>query len=133
MASIVWLCFSFFVILCNASAENASAYEFLSNLRGCHKGDNCESISMLKKYLQNIGYISFDPNNTNISSNSFDDLLESALKKYQSYYNLNVTGVMEDNTASFMSQPRCGVPDFSVANPDYTFFPGTYSSNNLKL
>ncbi|KAK1381104.1 Senescence-specific family protein [Heracleum sosnowskyi] len=124
MATKVWLCITFFVLLLNGSVEKASADNYLRNLRGSHKGDTVEGIKILKKYLQDIGYIDSDLRNTNITTNIFDDLLESALKTYQSYYNLNVTGVVDDNTVSLLSQPRCGVPDFPEESQDYSFFPG---------
>ncbi|KAK1381103.1 putative peptidase M10A, Metallopeptidase, catalytic domain protein [Heracleum sosnowskyi] len=124
MATKVFLCITLLAFLFNASAENASESEFFNNFRGSRKGDNIEGISKLKKYLQDFGYINSDPSNTNITSNGFDDLLESAQKKYQSYYHLDVTGILDNNTVSLMSQPRCGVPDFPAERPDYTFFPG---------
>ncbi|KAL8106105.1 metalloendoproteinase 1-like [Apium graveolens] len=124
MATKVWFCITFSIILFNASVEKASADDFFANLRGSHKGETIEGIKILKMYLQNIGYIDSDPSNTNITTNIFDDLLESALKTYQSYYNLNVTGVLDDNTVSLLSQPRCGVRDFPEERPDYSFFPG---------
>ncbi|XP_074343074.1 metalloendoproteinase 1-like [Apium graveolens] len=132
MATKAWLCIiTLLVFIFSASAENA--FEFLNNFRGYHKGDNIEGISKLKKHLQDIGYINSDPRNSNITSNIFDDLLESALKKYQSFYNLNVTGVVDDDTVSLMSQPRCGVPDSPAMRPDYAFFPGkpTWWTYNL--
>ena len=125
MATKILLCITFFVLLIDAGVEKASAFDFLSNLRGSHKGDTIEGISILKKYLQDIGYIKSDPSNTNITTNIFDDLLESALETYQSYYGLNVTGFLDDNTMSLLSQPRCGVPDFPEERTDYSFFPGT--------
>lgn len=125
MTTKVWLCAVLLVFLVNAGAESASASEFLNKFRGYHKGDNLEGISELKKYLQDMGYINSDPSNTNITSNSFDDLLESALKTYQSFYNLNITGAMDDDTVSLMSRPRCGVPDFPALRPDFAFYPGT--------
>lgn len=114
------------ILLLNASVEKASPDDYLNNMRGSHKGDTIEGIKILKKYLQNIGYIDSDPGNINVPTNFFDELLESALKTYQSYYNLNVSGVLDDNTVSLLSQPRCGVPDFPEDSPDYSFFPGTY-------
>ncbi|XP_074343073.1 metalloendoproteinase 1-like [Apium graveolens] len=124
MAAIVWFCITLFIFIFNASAETASASEFLNNFRGSRKGANIEGISELKKHLHDIGYISSDSSNANITSDGFDDLLESALKKYQSYYNLNVTGVVDDDTLSLMSQPRCGVPDFPDVSPDFSLYPG---------
>ncbi|KAL1807097.1 hypothetical protein ACET3Z_030165 [Daucus carota] len=120
-------------VLDQEGAEKISGSDFLSNLRGSHKGDTVASISMLKKYLQDIGYIKFDPNNANISSNIFDDLLESALKTYQSYYGLNVSGLLDDNTVSLLSQPRCGVPDFPKERLDYSFFPGKHKWGTYNL
>ncbi|KAL3723199.1 hypothetical protein ACJRO7_035387 [Eucalyptus globulus] len=42
----------------------------------------------------------------------FDETLESALKLYQSFYRLKVTGKLDADAVKQMSIPRCGVPDF---------------------
>ncbi|XP_039048773.1 metalloendoproteinase 1-like [Hibiscus syriacus] len=48
--------------------------------------------------------------------NHFDYLLENALKTYQKYYNLYVTGKIDSATIKAMMIPRCGVPDIIFHN-----------------
>ena len=68
--------------------------------------------------------------------NVFDDNLEFAIKSYQKFFNLNVSGILDAETLHLMSQPRCGVPDVFINETsgdrdrdwdhsiglDYTFF-----------
>ncbi|XP_068643977.1 metalloendoproteinase 5-MMP-like [Aristolochia californica] len=86
---------------------------FLQNLVGCEKGDAVEGLRELKQYLHKFGYLqSYSPSLDNTArDDSFDDLLESAIRTYQLNYNLNVTGKLDDRTVEQMIKPRCGVPD----------------------
>ena len=43
--------------------------------------------------------------------NKYDDEFRNAIKKFQKYANLNVTGVLDDLTLNTMKLPRCGNPD----------------------
>ncbi|CAK9308930.1 unnamed protein product [Citrullus colocynthis] len=123
-----------------------SVDELLNNIgegykRGSRKGHNIEGIHSVKTYLQRYGYLSkkyntIDPNGAN--NNAFDDHLESSVKKYQKFFKLNESGILDVETLRQMSQPRCSVPDIfenddnetSVRTSDlhlrskYTFFPG---------
>lgn len=65
----------------------------------------------MKIYLQRYGYLT--NNNVEITNdNGFDDVLESAVKKYQKFFKLNVSGILDAETLDLMSKPRCGVADF---------------------
>ncbi|MBA0847471.1 hypothetical protein Goshw_018497 [Gossypium schwendimanii] len=90
--------------------KNPSPFEFLQHLQGFHKGDRVKDLHKLKKYLQNFGYLSYK-NNTHVSDDDFDELLESAIRTYQLNYNLKVTGRLDANTISKMMRPRCAVAD----------------------
>ncbi|KZV31245.1 hypothetical protein F511_13039 [Dorcoceras hygrometricum] len=74
----------------------------------------------------NLGYL--HPNKLGNETN-FDNHLEDAIKQYQEFYSLNVTGVVDINMITSLRMPRCGVPDFS--NPQthfkslYKFMSGT--------
>jgi hypothetical protein len=41
----------------------------------------------------------------------FDDATESAMKRFQKFHNLPVTGKLDKETLAEMDKPRCGFPD----------------------
>ncbi|XP_022133607.1 metalloendoproteinase 1-like [Momordica charantia] len=104
---------------------------FPQYLEGSRKGHNIQGIHDVKLYLQRYGYMS--ANSVQPNDNAFDDALESGLKKYQQFFKLNVSGILERETLVLMSQPRCGCSDmFDAENHEvnkantsshYTFFP----------
>ncbi|KAJ8618755.1 hypothetical protein MRB53_014941 [Persea americana] len=118
-------------------------FEFIKNLEGCHKGETVKGIHKLKQYLEHFGYLprhSTNTTNTNSHKNvgadndSFDELLELAIKSYQRNYHLNVTGKLDVETAGQMMKPRCGVADIINGKSSmrsgkgrhlYTFFPNS--------
>jgi hypothetical protein len=62
----------------------------------------------LRTFLRRLGYLDstlekFD-----------DDELSAALRHYQSFYRLPVTGSFDDATAAQMTRPRCSVPDLPL-------------------
>eukprot|EP00262_Sarcandra_glabra_P008759 TRINITY_DN2247_c0_g1_i1.p1 TRINITY_DN2247_c0_g1~~TRINITY_DN2247_c0_g1_i1.p1 ORF type:complete len:333 (-),score=25.15 TRINITY_DN2247_c0_g1_i1:320-1282(-) len=115
-----------------------TAFQFLENLVGFHKGQRGKGVHELTKYLEKFGYLKYGKVGSNQGNDIFDDLLESAIKKYQLNYHLNDTGVLDIETASLMMVPRCGVPDVihggvnhyndtsNLPNVSdmYSFFPG---------
>lgn len=118
-------------------------FEFIKNLEGCHKGETVKGIHKLKKYLEHFGYLprpSTNITNTNSHKNvgadndSFDEQLELAIKSYQRYYHLNVTGELDVATGEQMMKARCGVRDIIHGKSSmrsgkgrhlYTFFPNS--------
>ncbi|KAL6325480.1 hypothetical protein AAG906_023325 [Vitis piasezkii] len=93
--------------------EKPSPFEFIKDLQGCHKGDKVEGIHKLKKYLEQFGYLSYSHSkyHTHANDDDFDDLVESAIKTYQTNYHLNATGSLDSETVSEMVKPRCGAAD----------------------
>ncbi|KAI3670038.1 hypothetical protein L6452_41625 [Arctium lappa] len=112
-----------------------SSIESIKQLKGCcKKGSKAQGLHQLKLYLARFGYLNYQntPDHANIEDDKFDDELEAALKSYQKYYHLNVTGTLDGPTVSQMGMPRCGLPDkrtymhgskSSHIVPRFSFFP----------
>ncbi|XP_038891016.1 metalloendoproteinase 2-MMP-like [Benincasa hispida] len=98
----------------NSHNMNASSLMFLKkDLQGCRVGDTIQGIHQIKKYLQRFGYITNIKKHSNypIFDDTFDHILESALKTYQKNHNLVPSGILDSNTIAQMAMPRCGVQD----------------------
>ncbi|KAJ6422221.1 hypothetical protein OIU84_027216 [Salix udensis] len=101
---------------------------FLQKLEGVQKGQAAEGLLDLKKYLKKFGYY---PSDATLTSSDFDDHLELALKAYQKFYRLNVTGNLDSSTTQQMMIPRCGVPD--IINPPPSTEPSSTESKHKKF
>ncbi|WCJ20897.1 matrix metalloproteinase [Euphorbia peplus] len=101
----------FLLISLVCDTADSSAFDFLKQLQGHHKGsENIPGIQQLKLYLEQFGYLTYQ--NQSLANNDvFDDELESAIRTYQLNFHLDVTGVLDSGTVSMMMQPRCGVAD----------------------
>ncbi|KAK2642877.1 hypothetical protein Ddye_024640 [Dipteronia dyeriana] len=103
----------------HAAVKN-SPFTYLKNLEGYRKGDQVNGIKYVKKYLERFGYLSYhDKSSSTINYDDddddfFDEKLESAIKTYQTNFNLNPTGFLDSETITMMSRPRCGVPDHGM-------------------
>ncbi|GAV78503.1 Peptidase_M10 domain-containing protein/PG_binding_1 domain-containing protein [Cephalotus follicularis] len=111
------LTLSYKAVLAQSDEKNPSPFGFLQSLIGHKRGDRVKGIQYLKKNLQQFGYL----NHTQISSNGeeadlFDENIESAIKTYQINFNLQSSGILDTETVSTMSQPRCGVADIVNGN-----------------
>jgi peptidoglycan hydrolase-like protein with peptidoglycan-binding domain len=68
---------------------------------------------------------------TSVNRGTFDDATAEAVRRFQEFANLPVTGVVDAATAEKMNQPRCGIPDA----PDLAAFVTTgrkWATNNLR-
>ena len=61
-----------------------------------------QSIIKLKNYLQQFGYLSHSNSKHQAQGDhdDFDDVLESAIKTYQTNYNLAISGNLDSKTVS---------------------------------
>jgi peptidoglycan hydrolase-like protein with peptidoglycan-binding domain len=86
-------------------------------------------VTKMQEYLKKFGYLEADQPATaafakqrdigveRATEGTFDDATERALKKFQAFYGLPVTGQLDENTAHLATLPRCGNPD----NPNRHF------------
>ncbi|KAK4407433.1 Metalloendoproteinase 1 [Sesamum angolense] len=115
LLSLSSLCISHAHLSQNSEDKRPSPLGFLTKLIDTtHKGHKAGGLSELKKYLANLGYI--DHTNpriqTHLNNDVFDDTLETAVRKYQEFYNLKITGRLDQETVKQLQEPRCGFPDF---------------------
>ena len=66
-------------------------------------------------YLYKFGYFSPDvtQNDTISLSDVSDEQVVGAVRDFQRYYRVPVTGVLDEDTLTAMQLPRCGVKDFA--------------------
>ena len=66
------------------------------------------------EYLKKYGYMKTDPTaDQGKSSQSKSSLVSNALREYQAFNNLRVTGELDRETMELMERPRCGMVDIS--------------------
>jgi peptidoglycan hydrolase-like protein with peptidoglycan-binding domain len=61
----------------------------------------------------------------------FDEPTSAALRRFQSFAGLPVTGVLDEATAAKMNQPRCGVPDIGGL-AEFATSGRKWATNNLR-
>ncbi|PER84894.1 hypothetical protein CN498_23425 [Bacillus thuringiensis] len=61
----------------------------------------------VQNFLSKFGYLETE----NFERNSLDIITSDALKKYQEFNNLEITGEFNEETRSLMQLSRCGLPD----------------------
>ena len=86
---------------------------------GLKRGDRGKEVRKLQEYLRTFGYIlpdngvilgrQIDPERAaqKPKRGVFDGNTEGALKLFQTFYKLPVTGILDRRTISLMSRPRC--------------------------
>ncbi|WOK98714.1 metalloendoproteinase 1-MMP [Canna indica] len=116
------------LVLQPAHANNkwGSFHRLLDLQRGSH----VSGLAGLKKYFTRFGYL-HKADRAELSSDSFDARLESAILRYQTNLGLPITGRLDAATLAQIMTPRCGVPDSAMRPPNqtgvaerFTFFSG---------
>lgn len=132
-------------------STSVQSQHLFQNPEDIQKGNETIAISEAKTYLKAFGYLELedkaDFNNKLLKADDdeFDEELETAIKKFQEYYHLNVSGKLDSETIKLMSLPRCGVPDHHhgtniIGNSNvkvkltskYAYFEGNYKWPNSK-
>lgn len=90
---------------------------------GLSAGQHGNDVETLQSFLQRFGYLRIDSIKEEFSAarafghspigtyGAFDEATVTALKNYQKFFDLPVTGVLDEATVAQMQEPRCGFPD----------------------
>ncbi|KAM7255758.1 hypothetical protein ACFE04_011499 [Oxalis oulophora] len=130
-------------------SSSPQTLEFLKPLEGFKKGNKSEQIINLRKYLGRFGYLD-DLSSSSIQNKNnivFDKSLDLALKKYQTNFNLEPSGILDAETIKTMSMPRCGYPDYvngytrmragrlnnQSFDPNYVFLGGKWPAGKVNI
>jgi hypothetical protein len=93
------------------------------------EGDEHESISNVREFLERMGYVGLPadaPADAPVEALAvFDGGLDVAVRKYQRFHGLEVTGVIDEETRQVMEMPRCGVSDLEEGQETHS--PGVAS------
>ena len=96
---------------------------------GLASGAKGPEVGAVQSFLKTFGYLEADEPATaafakqrdvgleRASANAFDPATENALRRFQAFYGLKLTGHVDEDTAHLMQLPRCGNPD----NPNKHF------------
>lgn len=87
-------------------------------------GDQGDQVERLQAYLSKFGYLRSPSTQGDAFARiramspaprakpaTFDDATYAALRRYQQFFGLPVTGALDEATVAQMSRPRCGFPD----------------------
>jgi peptidoglycan hydrolase-like protein with peptidoglycan-binding domain len=89
---------------------SGSSFRFLDAV-GAERGATSAAVGSVQEFLERFGYMR--PATVGaFAAATFDDPTEQAVRLYQAFNGLPVTGDIDDATVAEMSKPRCGFPDF---------------------
>lgn len=95
-------------------------------------GDKGEEVKKLHEFLKSYGYMKSHKGKTlrykidsdkSIEQSEREDVFDinsaEAIRLYQEYNKLPITGILDEETFTLMSKPRCGVPDIVETKTDF--------------
>ena len=84
------------------------AAPYLAAVENTAPGERHPGFNKVQTYLERFGYLG---PSTSRALGVLDDPTEGALRSFQEFFHLPVTGVFDDATREAMMRPRCGLPD----------------------
>jgi predicted Zn-dependent protease len=88
---------------------------------GLQRGSSGQDVTDLQAFLRRFGYLQETRNSSfaavrdltvlEATTATFDDATEEALRSYQQFHGLAITGELDQATVAEMQKPRCGFPD----------------------
>ncbi|OKH56189.1 matrixin family metalloprotease [Scytonema sp. HK-05] len=88
---------------------------------GLQMGASGQDVTVLQVFLRRFGYLQETRNSSfsavrdltvpDAATGTFDNATEEALRSYQQFHGLPVTGELDQATVAEMRKPRCGFPD----------------------
>src|SRR5688572_16807279 len=88
--------------------EQYRAAPYLAAVENTAPGERNPGFSKVQSYLERFGYLGAS---TARELGVLDDPTAGALRNFQEFFHLPVTGVFDDATREAMMRPRCGLPD----------------------
>ena len=112
--------------------------DYVPQAAGLAEGAKGRDVERLQRYLQEFGYSqgahleSFGVDTSALAeppakSGVFDGHTADALKEFQRFNGLTITGQLDDATRALMTQPRCGFPDVA----EFVLQGSKWTRNNL--
>jgi len=112
---------------------------------GLKEGDKGDKVTQLQEYLTLFGYLASPTLQAfgvpmaraaaaSTKAGVFDEHTAQALRQFQEFNNLPVTGVLDEDTVALMHRPRCGFPDvaeFVLQGNKWTKTALTYGFQNF--
>jgi hypothetical protein len=86
-----------------------SNFKFLE-AAGTARGNESEAVGAVQDFLRRFGYMRRETVGE-VALGRYDDHTETAVRLYQAFNGLPVTGAVDEATLTEMSKPRCGFPD----------------------
>jgi hypothetical protein len=107
------------------------AQDYLPTEVGLTPGSEGDQVDKLQAYLARFGYLQRPPEEAGgyaalaagsrapkARSGTFDDSTQVGLRRFQQFFGLPVTGVLDEATLAQISRPRCGFPDLPRGGVD---------------
>jgi peptidoglycan hydrolase-like protein with peptidoglycan-binding domain len=113
--------------------------DYVPRQAGAKMGSRGVNVRRLQNYLTRFGYLDssvlddFGVRHTLAqpspdSIGEFDEQTEEALRKFQQFHGLEVTGELDEPTVALMEKPRCGFPDTA----EYVLQGNKWTTTNLR-
>ena len=77
----------------------------LKDVEESQEGQWVQGLREVKHYLKKYGYLNYEDSN-NFEEDEFDEALEVAIKTYQTFFHLKVTGKLDTDSIKKMRQCR---------------------------